>query len=178
MKKITIVSALTASFFTASAFADLNNVYVEGAIGNAHIEGHGDSTKDTSFSFLGGYQVFSKGPLSLGTELGYNQYISKDIKTPGGELESTLSSVSIGGKVAYEVMPKLQVFGRLAYESIKKEVEAGGVTFSDSSNELTYAIGTSYEVAEQITLGAQYKYAQLDYGIDLSNMSLSVGYQF
>ncbi len=178
MKKITLVSALTASLFTASAFADLNNIYVEGALGQATIESRGDNTKDTSVSLLGGYQVFSSGPLSIGAELGYNQYLSKDIKTPIGKAESSLSSLSIGGKVGYEVMPKLQVFGRLAYEAMKTEVKFLGETASDTSNELTYGIGMSYEVAEQVTVGTQYKYAQLDNKVDLTNLSFSVGYQF
>ncbi len=178
MKNLTLVSALTASLFAFSAHADLNNVYVEGALGQAKIENSNDSTSDTSISLLGGYQVFAKGPLSVGTELGYNQYLSEDTETPFGTATSTISSLSLGGKVGYEVIPKLQVFGRIAYESMKQEVEFLGASASETSDEFTYGIGASYEVAKQLTVGTQYKYAQLDSKTDLSNMSVSVGYQF
>jgi opacity protein-like surface antigen len=178
MKNITLASAITASLFVFSAHADLNNVYVEGALGQAEIESGSESESDTSFSVLGGYQVFSSGPLSLGTELGYNQYLSMDTETPFGTATSTISSLSLGGKVGYEVIPKLQIFGRLAYESMVQEVEFLGSTATASSDEFTYGIGASYEVAKQLTVGTQYKYAQLDNNTDLSNMSISVGYQF
>lgn len=178
MKKITLASAITASIFSFSAQADLNNVYVEGALGQAEIESAGDSIKDTSFGLLGGYQVFAKGPLTVGAELGYNQYLSKDTQTPFGKASSTLNSVSLGGKVGYEVIPKLHVFGRVAYESMTQEVKFLGRSASDTSGEFTYGIGVSYEVAKQLTVGTQYKYAALDNDADLSNMNVSLGYQF
>jgi opacity protein-like surface antigen len=178
MKNLTLASAITASLFAFSAHADLNNVYVEGALGQAKIENSSDNVTDTSISLLGGYQIFNKGPLSIGAELGYNQYLSMDTETPFGTATSTISSLSLGGKVGYEVIPKLQVFGRLAYESMTQEVEFMGSTASASSDELTYGIGASYEVAKQVTVGTQYKFAQLDNETDFSNMSVSVGYQF
>jgi len=178
MKKITLVSVITASFFAFSAQADLNNVYVEGAVGQAKIEVGNESTTDTSFGLLGGYKVFENGPLSVGAEIGYNRYLSIDTDTPFGTATSTISSLSLGGKVGYEVIPKLQVFGRLAYESMKQEVEFLGASASETSDEFTYGIGVSYEVAEQLTVGTQYKYAQLDGDADLSNVNVSVGYQF
>lgn len=178
MKNLTLVSALTASLFTLSAQAELNNFYVEGGLGQAKIENNSDSETDTSIGLLGGYQVFANGPLTVGTELGYNQYLTIDTETPFGTATSTISSLSLGGKVGYEVMPKLQVFGRLAYESMTQEVEFLGATASETSDEFTYGIGVSYEVAKQLTVGTQYKYAKLDDETDLSNATVSVGYQF
>jgi len=178
MKKFTLASAITASLFTFSANADLKNVYVEGALGQTEIESGSDSVTDTSINMLGGYQVYTKGPLSIGAELGYNQYLSKDTETPFGTASFTISSLSLGGKVGYEVIPKLQVFGRVAYESMMQEVEFLGSTASETSDEFTYGVGVSYEVAKQVTVGTQYKFAQLDNETDFSNMSVSVGYQF
>lgn len=178
MKKLTLISALTASVFTLSAHADLNNFYVEGGLGQAKIDYSDSSETDTSISLLGGYQVFSQGPLSVSTELGYNRYLSMDAETPFGTATNTFSSLSLGGKVGYEVVPKLQVFGRLAYESMQQEVEILGATASATSEEFTYGIGASYEVAKQLTVATQYKFAQLDSETDLSNMSVSLGYQF
>jgi opacity protein-like surface antigen len=178
MKNVTLVSTLAASLVAFSAHADVDNLYLEGALGQVEIENGSESTSDTSIGLLGGYQVFSNGALSLGTELGYNQYLSKETETPFGNATSTISSLSLGGKVAYEVVPKVQVFGRIAYESMKQEVEFLGVNASDTSDEFTYAIGASYAVAKQFTVGTQYKYAQLDSKTDLSNVNVSVGYQF
>lgn len=178
MKKIALLSLLSASTLALSAQADLTKVYVEGALGQAEISNDSDSTSDTSIGLIGGYQLFNKGPVSLSTELGYNQYLSKDVGTPFGTVSSTISSLSLGGKVGYQVIPKLQLFGRVAYESMTQEVEFLGQSASDSSDEFTYGIGASYEVAKQLTVGTQYKYAQLDSETDLSNMNISVGYQF
>lgn len=178
MKKIALISLLSVSTFALSAQADLTKVYVEGALGQAEISNDSDSTSDTSIGLLGGYQLFNKGPVSISTELGYNQYLSKDVDTPFGTVSSTISSLSLGGKIGYQVIPKLQLFGRLAYESMTQEVEFLGQSASDSSDEFTYGIGASYEVAKQLTVGTQYKYAQLDSETDLSNMNISVGYQF
>ena len=80
--------------------------------------------------------------------------------------------------MGYEVMPKLQVFGRLAYESMQQEVEILGATASATSEEFTYGIGASYEVAKQLTVATQYKFAKLDSETDFSNMNVSLGYQF
>lgn len=178
MKKFTLASVITASFFAFTAHADLNNVYVEGAIGQTKIESGSDSETDTSYGILGGYEVFTKGPWSVGAELGYNRYLSMDTETPFGTATSTISSLLLGGKVGYEIIPKLQVFGRIAYESMQQEVEFLGSSASDTSGEFTYGIGVSYEVAQQVTVGTQYKYAQLGNDTDLSNMNVSVGYQF
>jgi opacity protein-like surface antigen len=178
MKNLTLISTLTASLFTLSAHADLNNFYVEGAAGQAKIDNGYNSETDTSMSLLGGYKVFANGPLSVSTEVGYNRYLSIDSDTPFGKASNTISSLSLGGKVGYEVAPKLQVFGRLAYEAIEQEVKLQGATASLTSDEFTYGVGASYEVAEQLTVGTQYKFAQLDNDIDLSNVSVSVGYQF
>jgi opacity protein-like surface antigen len=178
MKNLTLASAIITSIFAFTAHADLNNVYVEGALGQSKIESEGESTTDGSISLLGGYQVFAKGPLTVGAELGYNQYLSIDTATPFGTATSTISSLSLGGKVGYEVIPKLQVFGRFAYESMTQKVEFLGASASESSDEFTYGVGASYAVAEQVTVGTQYKYAQLDGDTDLSNISVSVGYQF
>lgn len=178
MKKLTLISTITASLFAMTAHADLKNVYVEGALGQAEIESQGDSTSDTSISLLGGYNVYSSGPLSVATELGYNQYLTVDTDTPFGTATSTISSLSLGGKVGYEVIPKLQVFGRIAYESMKQEVEFLGASASETSDEITYGVGASYQVAKQLSVGTQYKYAKLDGDSDLSNMNVSVGYQF
>ncbi len=178
MNKLTLVPALAVSLFTFSAHADLSKAYVEGALGQTEMEAGSDSESGSSFSLLGGYQIFSKGALSLSTELGYNQYLTVEQETPFGTLTSTISSLSLGGKVGYEVMPKLQVFGRLAYESMESETEFFGISNSVSSDEFTYGFGASYEVAKQLTVGTQYKIANLDSGTDLSNLNVSVGYQF
>jgi opacity protein-like surface antigen len=53
-----------------------------------------------------------------------------------------------------------------------------GASASNTSAEFTYGIGASYEVAKQLTVGTQYKFAKLDGDTDLSNMNVSVGYQF
>ena len=76
-------------------------------------------------------------------------------------------------------MPKMQVFGRLAYESmIQKNKGFAFGNGTSTSNELSYGIGASYEVAKQLTLGTQYKFVKLDGGTDLSNVNVSLGYQF
>lgn len=178
MKTLTLATAMTASLFALTSHADMNNVYVEGALGQAELKAGGDSTSDTSVSLLAGYQVFANGPLSVATELGYNRYFSKESETVFGTATSTISSLSVGGKVGYEVVPKLQVFGRLAYESMKTEVEFLGMSDSETSGEFTYGIGASYEVAKQLTVGTQYKFANLDNDTDFSNMNVSVGYKF
>jgi hypothetical protein len=109
MKKFTLTFAIMVSIFSSSTHVDLNNVYVEGALEQAKIESSSDSTTDTSISLLGSYQVFTKGPLSSGAELGYNQYLSMDTETPFGTTASTISSLSLGGKVGYEVTKQVTV---------------------------------------------------------------------
>ncbi|MFT4766248.1 MAG: opacity protein-like surface antigen [Oleispira sp.] len=178
MKNLTLASAVITSLFTFSACADLSKVYVEGALGQTKMESDGDNATDTSISLLGGYQIFDKGPLTVGAELGYNQYLSDETETGFGTMTTTLSSLSIGTKVGYEIIPKMEVFGRIAYESMVIGVELAGMSASETSGEFSYGVGASYEVAEQVTVGTQYKYAPLDSDVDLTNLSVSLGYQF
>ena len=175
MKNLTLLSIAAATALSMSAQADLKNTYVEGALGHTDLE----SNTDTSFSILGGYKVFEQDKLSIATELGYNQYIEIESEDAFfGKATNTISSLSLGGKVAYEVMPKIEVFGRLAYEAMSQEVEVLGTSMTASSDEFTYGVGASYDVTNKLSVGTQYKYAALDSNTDLSNINVSVGYQF
>lgn len=173
MKKLTLLSLIAA--VSMSTQADVSKTYVEGALGHTDLE----SNTDTSFSVLGGYELFNQDKLSVAGEIGYNQYIEIESEDAFfGKATNTISSLSFGSKVAYEVMPKLQVFGRLAYEAMSQEVEIMGSSVTASSDEFTYGVGATYEVADKLTVGTQYKYAALDSDTDLSNINVSLGYQF
>ena len=179
MKKLSIVATVLASVLTIPAQAELDKLYLEGSVGQTEFQVDGaDNTDDTSVGFLAGYQVLQHDALNVSAELGFNQYLHEEEETILGDVSNTISSVSLGAKVGYEVMPKLEVFGRLAYESMTQEVEFLGMSASESADEVTYGIGASYEVMEKLSVGTQYKYAKLDEETDLSNVNLFVGYQF
>ena len=178
MNKITLISAIATTLFTLSAQAE--KYYVEASVGNTDIEAGSESESDTSFSILGGYDLYEQDKIKVAAEVGYNQYA--EITADGGLLGETtndISSMAFGAKLAYTPVAKLDVFGRLAYEVIKQDVDFGGFgSLSTTSDEITYALGASYEVVNNFSLGTQYKYASLEGGADLTNVTVSANYQF
>ena len=68
MNKTTLISAIAATLFTLSAQAE--KYYVEASLGNTDIA----SESDTSFSILGGYDVYQQDKIKIAAEVGYNQY--------------------------------------------------------------------------------------------------------
>jgi len=174
MNKLTLISAIATTLFTLSAQAE--KYYVEASVGNTDIE----SESDTSFSILGGYDLYEQDKIKIAAEVGYNQYAElTSISDFLGETTQDISSLAFGAKLAYTPMNKLDVFGRMAYETIKNDVESDGLgSFSTTTDEITYAVGASYEVVDNFSLGTQYKYASLDGGADLTNVTVSANYHF
>ncbi|MEH6348143.1 MAG: porin family protein [Bermanella sp.] len=181
MNKTTLISALAATLFTLSAQAE--QYYMEASVGSTNLETGSASESDTSFSILGGYDVYDQDKIKLAAEIGYNQYaeLSSTDDFFGQQVTTTqdISSLAFGAKLAYTPMAKLDVFGRLAYETMKNDVESDGFgSLSATSDEITYALGASYEVVDNFALGTQYKYASLDGGSDLTNITVSANYHF
>lgn len=181
MNKLTLISAMAATVFTLSAQAE--KYYVEASVGNTDVEFGSESESDTSFSILGGYDVYAKDKIKIAAEVGYNQYaeLSSTDEFFGNQITTTqdISSLAFGAKLAYTPITKLDVFGRLAYETMKNDVDSDGLgSFSTTSDEITYAVGASYEVVDNFSLGTQYKYASLDGGADLTNVTVSANYHF
>lgn len=173
MNKTVFLSAIAASIFSLSAQAE--NFYVEASVGNAEIA----SESDVSAGLLGGYTFWDQSQVKVSAEAGFNLYASEEDESAFGTITQNISSLSLGTKVSYSPVAKLDLFGRLAYEQVTVEVENdffGSV--SASSDEVTYALGAAYEVVDNFALGTQYKYASLDEGADLSNLSLTANYKF
>jgi outer membrane autotransporter protein len=172
MNKMTLVTAIAASVLSFSANAE--NFYVEASVGTTDVA----EESGTSAGLLGGYTFFNKSQIQVSAEAGFNLYSHKETETALGTVTQDISSLSVGTKVNYSPMAKLGLFGRLAYEqlTVKFEHDLLGSN-SESSNEITYALGASYEVAENFELGSQYKYASLS-DTDLNSLSLTANYKF
>lgn len=173
MNKTALLSAIAASIFSFSAQAE--NFYVEASVGNAEIA----SESDISAGLLGGYTFFDQSQVKVSAEAGYNKYASLEDDSAFGKITQDISSFSLGTKVSYSPVAKLDLFGRLAYEQVTVDVENNFIgNLSASSDEVTYALGASYEVVNNFALGTQYKYASLDGDTDLSNLSVTANYKF
>ena len=72
MNKLTLISAIATTLFTLSAQAE--KYYVEASVGNTDLEIGSNSESDTSFSILGGYDVYQQDKIKIAAEVGYNQY--------------------------------------------------------------------------------------------------------
>lgn len=172
MNKITLISAIAASFLTLSAQAE--NYYIEGSLGNTKVE----SESGSSFGVLGGYKFYDQGKVKVSAELGYNKYIELEAQTIFGKATAKTSSIALGSKLSYSPVQNVEVFSRIAYENMTVEADFLGETSSDSSNEFTYALGASYDVAKNVSIGTQYKYSPLDGSADLTNVTISGNYSF
>jgi len=172
MKKLTLITAIAASFLTLSAQAE--NYYIEGSLGNTKIE----SESGSSFGVLGGYKFYEQDKVKVSAELGYNKYIELEAQTIFGTATAKTSSIALGSKLSYSPVQNVEVFSRIAYETMIVEVDFLGETSSGSSNEFSYALGASYDVAKKFSIGTQYKYSPLDEGANLTNVTISGNYSF
>jgi opacity protein-like surface antigen len=172
MKKLTLITAFTASFLTLSAQAE--NYYIEGSLGNTKVA----SESGNSFGVLGGYKFYDQDNVKVSAELGYNKYIEIEADTIFGKATAKTSSIAVGSKLSYSPVQNINVFSRIAYETMIVSVDFLGETSSGSSNEFTYALGASYDVAQNFSLGTQYKYSPLEGSASLSNVTVSGNYRF
>jgi opacity protein-like surface antigen len=174
MNKMTLITAIAASVFSLTDTAEA--FYVEASVGSTNIA----EESSGSAGLLGGYTFFNRPQVQVSAEAGFNLYSHKEDETAFGTLSQDISSLSLGTIVNYSPMTKLGLFGRLAYEQVTVQIENNFFgTASESSNEITYALGASYEVADNFELGSQYKYAPLtDSDSDLSSMSVTANFKF
>ncbi len=176
MKKITLISAFASVMLVGTVQA--GDLYVEGSLGNATVEGSGFDESDNGFGLLVGYDVFEKEQFNVAVELGYNQYA--DFELDSGSLD--VSSVALGTKLSFSPVDKLDLFTRLAYEQVTLSAESdtsfGRISISDTDTEFSYALGGSYSVVNNVSLGAQYKVAEIGNDADFSLVSLFANVSF
>jgi len=172
MKKIALISAIATTLFTLNTQAE--NYYVEASLGNSEIE----SESGSSFGILGGYKLYDQDQVKVSAELGYNKYLKIESDSIFGNVSQDISSIALGTKVSYSPMAKVGVFGRFAYEAMIADTEIFGESTTTTSDEFSYAVGAEYEVANNFSLGTQYKLTPLDGGANLTNVTVSANYHF
>jgi len=146
--------ALTGS---AGAFAQAApGFYIGAEIGQADF----GSSDDTSFKFLGGYQVNQY----FAAELGYGMLADK-----GGTEITALELVGIG---AFPINNQFSVFGKLGFASVDFET-AGS---SNDGTELTYGLGVQFDFTPKVGVRGQWQRYDTDQEVDV--LSIGVIYRF
>lgn len=196
MKKIAIVTLLSA-FAAAPALADnTGKFYVAGDLGSAsysNVDPNIPGVTNTAFPnpgmvrIAGGYQ-FSP---TWAAEVGYSKFGDSvvdygNLGLGAGKATLAMNSLQVAAVGAYPLNPQFDLIGKLGLASNKAELTGTGIlaaaAASESKTDLLIGLGVQYHVSQQVTLRAQYdsfgKFTKDTNPIKASALSVGVAYSF
>jgi OOP family OmpA-OmpF porin len=142
-----------------SASAADSGAYAGLSVGQAATEYQiiGFDETDTAFKVFGGY---SFNPY-LGVELAY-----VDAGAPENQLLEISTSGLIGSLVVGLPLGEspFKVFGKLGLAFYDVEVEAPGLSYDDSENDIAYGLGVSYSINDMFSVRAEYETVAVEEG--------------
>lgn len=126
--------------------------YVGAEVGNAEF----GSTDDTSFKFLGGYQI----DRTFAAEAAYSMLLDQ------GGVEVT--AMELVGLASFPIANRFSAFGKLGLANI--EVEALGL--SDDNIELTFGLGVQYDISPKLGIRGQWQRYNTDNEVDVFSVGI------
>jgi OOP family OmpA-OmpF porin len=160
IKKGWIVAMLGAAAMAMSAAAmaqsRMQGWYVGAEVGNAEFS----TTDDTSFKFLGGYQINR----TFAAEAAYAMLLDN-----GG---TEVTAMELAGVASFPIANRFSAFGKLGLANI--ESEAAGQSADDT--ELTFGFGVQYDVSPNLGIRGQWQRYNTDNEVDV--LSVGVVYKF
>ena len=205
MNKLLITSSiLTAALFSAPSFAADAGFGIFGAVGQAKHEldvvDNGIDDSDTSFAFGGEYRFNSNFSVDVRYDdfgemnyRGTNEFLSS-------EVDYAMSSFSSSVKGILPISEQFSIFGKVGISSWSIDVDFKVTSnlidypisdsFSDSGTDFHYGFGGQFAINDNFVIGLEY--TMLSAGVsddsdpedtssadyDISNLSLSLGYNF
>lgn len=155
MNKKFIAALLGAAALAASSVASAQ-WYAGGEIGRSDV----GSEDDTSFKFLGGFQVNRH----FAAEAGYGFLFDKN-----GSEAKALEVVGVG---LYPLGNQFSVLGKIGLANVDVKTPGG----SDDSTELTYGFGGQYDATPKLGIRLQWQRYDTDNEIDV--ISIGAIYRF
>lgn len=170
-----LICAAAMSFSAAIAAAD---GYIGASIGSAGVDDPqgGVDDSDTGFKLFGGYRFNENWAVE-----GFYADFGAPEGTPFGIPAST-EITGYGAQIvgAFPVSDQVELFGKLGFISWDEDFSAFGmVTNSDDGEDLTYGIGVTFNVSEQVSIRGEWEFYDIadefgDIDVDL----LSVGFEY
>ena len=142
-KKIAIASAL-ALMASASFAQTAPSVYVGGQINSTKIDDL--DGRNTGAGVFAGYQFNENYAL----EVGYARLFNEDYTFAGQSVNVKLNQTSISGIAALPLSNGFNVYGRLGYNHVSADANAGAGTYSESTSGALYGVGVGYNFTPTI----------------------------
>ena len=146
MNKKFVAALLGAAALSASTVASAQ-WYAGGEIGSSDV----GSESDTSFKFLGGYQINRH----FAAEAGYGFLFDKN--------SSEVKALEVVGVGSYPLGNQFSIFGKIGLANVDVETPGG----SDDSTELTYGFGGQYDITPKVGLRLQWQRYDTETEIDV-----------
>ncbi len=163
------------SFSAAIAAAD---GYVGASIGSAGVDDPqgGVDDSDTGFKLFGGYRFNENWAVE-----GFYADFGAPESTPFGIPAST-EITGYGAQIvgAFPVSDQVELFGKFGFISWEEDFSVLGIVAgSDDGEDLTYGIGVTFNVSEQVSIRGEWEFYDIadsfgDIDVDL----LSVGFEY
>ncbi len=169
------ICAAAMSFSAAIAAAD---GYVGASIGSAGVDDPqgGVDDSDTGFKLFGGYRFNENWAVE-----GFYADFGEPEGTPFGIPVST-EITGFGAQIvgAFPVSDQVELFGKFGFISWEEDFTVGGFgTSSDDGEDLTYGIGVTFNVSEQVSIRGEWEFYDIaDAAGDIDVDLLSVGFEF
>ena len=196
MKKILFGMLLTS--FTLPALAD-SPFSIEAIVGNAYQEldfGGGETPEGDDISV--GLRAAYSFNENVAVEFAYFDYgIAEDnyVDSFGDDIHDELksSSMNLGLKGSIPLASNMSVFGRFGFARWDWEITETDSSFpgeefngDDSGTDLYYGVGMDFKLSEQVKLGAEFTYLEMDIDAgdnssvdnEVRNFAIFVGYNF
>lgn len=174
MKTMTKVAALTLLVVGGSAFAQQAPAGLYGELGytGLKVESGGASVKPGAVRGILGYafhpNVAVEGMVAIGANDDTTQGVTLELKRAYG----------VYLKPKFNPTKEFEVFARLGYVDSKFKASAGGASASDSDGDVSYGVGASYKVNQNLSVGLDYlSYYNKD-GDKIKGWTLGLGYAF
>lgn len=181
-----LMAGLIAAAFGLSAPAafaqgmDERGWYIGGHLGQADIDELDE--EDTSWKIVGGYR-FSR---NFAAEVGYIDFGKTRLSAGGEFLELKANAIEVVGVGSMPVADRFSVYGKLGV--FRGEVKAnfnlpslglGSGTEKDTSTELTFGFGASYDATRNISVRGEWqRYQDVGDATDIDVLSLGVLFRF
>lgn len=232
MKKSLVALAVLAASTAATAAPQANTFYAGAKAGWANFrdgltqfdaksatfgtnskvsgKGYGVNKNSVTYGVFGGYQILNQDNFGLATELGYDYYgrVRGNTSFDGGKTETRAAKHSAHGlnlslKPSYEVLPDLDVYGKVGLALIRNDYYVQPTVAHDSrvkahnlKPSLLLGAGVEYAILPELAARIEYQYVNkvgnldkainkaggewrgTEYSPDLHSVSAGLSYRF
>jgi len=183
MKKIALITLLSASIATPALADNTGKFYVAGDLGSATYSNIGGWPNPGVVRIAGGYHFSPQ----VAAEIGYSKFGDSTLTGPGGSGTLSASSFQVAAIGTLPLSTQFDLLGKIGIANNSYNVTGNifGLGFfsgSSSQSDLLVGLGAQFHVNSQVTLRGQYdnygKFENVSSPMKASSLSVGITYDF